>query len=81
MATLQSGGGGGAVGGAVNQASTGGFTGFSPQLTGPSFGTPTDPNATTTGTTQQGMRVYVVESDITDSQNRVRTLESNATFG
>ena len=75
------GGGGAATGGAeaVTQASAGGFTGFSPNLTGPSFGTPPNPNAPGTG--QQGMRVYVVESDITDSQNRVRTLESNATFG
>lgn len=75
--------GGGDVGGnatqQVTQASTGGFTGFSPNLTGPNVGAQTGQTGTTT--TDQNMRVYVVESDITDSQNRVRTLESNATFG
>ena len=63
---------------AVSQASSGGFTGFNQGLTG-------NPSATgATGTVlnpQPPQRVYVLESDITDSQRRVSTLESNASFG
>lgn len=78
---LPGGGGGGNLGGTaqVNQASSGGFTGFQPGLMGAQFGTPGAPSQP--GGQSGPMKVYVVESDITDSQNRVRTLESNATFG
>jgi len=73
------GGGGGTGGAALSQAATGGFTGFSPTLTG-------SPTTGGGGTTEGGFvggsqRVYVLESDITNSQRRVSTLESNATFG
>lgn len=61
---------------AVNNASGGGFTGFTPNLTG---GGATSPGGTPTGS-GGGQRVYVLESDITDTQNRVRAYESNATF-
>lgn len=60
----------------VNQSSTGGFTGFSENVMEP-------PQNTTgmTGFTTQNQRVYVLESDITGVQDRVRVLESNSTFG
>lgn len=60
---------------AVQQGSSGGFTGFTPNLTG---GGATPPGGTPTGSGPS--RVYVVESDITDTQNRVRAYETNATF-
>ena len=62
----------------INAASSGGFTSFNEGVTGPPTG-----GTTTTGGTNTGMyqKVYVLESDITASQNRVRTLESNASFG
>lgn len=62
----------------INAASSGGFTSFNEGVTGPPTG-----GTTTTGETNTGMyqKVYVLESDITNSQNRVRTLESNASFG
>lgn len=60
----------------VNQASQGGFTGFSENV----MGTPQN-QTTTTGFTSPGQRVYVLESDITGTQDRVRVLESNSTFG
>lgn len=60
---------------AVQQGSSGGFTGFTPNLTG---GGATSPGGTPTGSGPS--RVYVVESDITDTQNRVRAYETNATF-
>ena len=75
-----SGGGGGADTGAsaVTQASSGGFTGFNSGLTGNpagagATGTPLNP--------QEPQRVYILESDITTTQRRVSTLESNASFG
>jgi hypothetical protein len=62
----------------VTSASTGGFTGFNQGL----LGSPTGAGATGTvlnpGSAQ---RVYILESDITNTQRRVSTLESNATFG
>lgn len=60
----------------TNQASSGGFTGFNPTLTGaPQGGT------TTTGGGSGGtVKVVVVESDITSAQRRVSVAESNATF-
>lgn len=65
-----------AAGSPVNQASGGGFTGFNENLMGtPGGGTGT------TGFTSPGQRVYVLESDITGTQDRVRVLESNSTFG
>jgi hypothetical protein len=62
----------------INAASSGGFTSFNEGVTGPPTG-----GTNTTGGTTGGMyqKVYVLESDITNSQNRVRTLESNASFG
>jgi hypothetical protein len=74
-------GGGGAdtgAGAVTNAASTGGFTGFNQGL----LGTPTGAGATGTVLNPgQPQRVYVLESDITNSQRRVSTLESNASFG
>ena len=62
----------------VSQATTGGFTQFNQALVGTPTGSlrtaPTSP-----GTANQ--RVYVVESDITSAQRRVRVLENNSTFG
>jgi len=69
-----------AVGGqdTMNNASAGGFTGFNQNL----LGSPGGAGATGTALNPQPpQRVYVLESDITDSQRRVSTLESNATFG
>jgi len=57
-------------------ASTGGFTSFNQSA----MGTPTN-TAGTTGFTSGSQRVYVLESDITSTQDRVRVLESNSTFG
>ena len=60
----------------VNQSSTGGFTSFNENV----MGTPQNQPGTT-GFTSAGQRVYVLESDITTTQDRVRVLESNSTFG
>jgi hypothetical protein len=68
------------AGGAASAALTsvgGGFTTFNENLTGTPGGGGGSSNTTTSGAT----RVYVVESDITDAQNRVRVLEDNASFG
>lgn len=71
-------GGGDAAAASVTQASTGGFTGFNQNL----IGTPTGAGATgTTLNPQEPQRVYILESDITNTQRRVSTLESNASFG
>lgn len=63
----------------VTQASSGGFTGFGPDVfnSGGAGATGTD---IITGEPSNG-RVYVLESDISNVQRRVQTLESNATFG
>lgn len=61
---------------AVQQASTGGFTSFNQGVMGPPQN-----QAGTTGFTSGSQRVYVLESDITGTQDRVRVLESNSTFG
>jgi hypothetical protein len=60
----------------VQQASQGGFTGFSENA----MGTPQNQTGST-GFTSGNQRVYVLESDITATQDRVRVLESNSTFG
>jgi hypothetical protein len=67
-------------GGSVAQSaltSTGGFTSFTPQATGGGETTTT----TTTGNSATFQKVYVLESDITSAQDRVRVLEDNSTFG
>ena len=61
----------------VTSGSTGGFTAFNPGVTG----TPGGTGATTTPLNQEAQRVYILESDITNTQRRVSTLESNASFG
>lgn len=62
----------------MNNASSGGFTGFSSGLTG----NPTGAGATGTPLNPvTDQRVYILESDITTTQRRVSTLESNASFG
>ena len=62
----------------ANASSSGGFTGFNQGL----VGTPTGTGAQFSPITpQSSQRVYVVESDITNAQRRVYTLESNASFG
>jgi hypothetical protein len=61
----------------INAASSGGFTSFNEGV----VGSPTGTTTTTGATTGMYQKVYVLESDITNSQNRVRTLESNASFG
>jgi len=66
-----------ALGSAISQASSGGFTSFTSEATG--GGNAGAGGATTTP--MSDTRVYVLESDITNTQNRVRTLESNASFG
>lgn len=63
----------------VTSASTGGFTGFNQGVTG-TPGTGATGTVLNPGTTEP-QRVYVLESDITNSQRRVSTLESNASFG
>lgn len=57
--------------------STGGFTQFNEGLTGTPPGGGTDMTGGQTG----GMRVYVLESDITATQRRVEVAETTATFG
>lgn len=62
----------------VTQASSGGFTGFNQGV----LGSPTGAGATGTPLNPQpDQRVYILESDITNTQRRVSTLESNASFG
>ena len=62
----------------ISSASTGGFTGFNQNV----LGSPTGAGATgTTLNPSSDQRVYILESDITNTQRRVSTLESNATFG
>ena len=61
---------------AITQASTGGFTAFSPNAVTPSGGT-TVGDTGSTGPT----RVYVLESDITNTQKKVTVQEANSTFG
>lgn len=58
--------------------SGGGFTTFSEGAGSPGGFVPSTPF---TGTPNNNQRVYVVESDITAAQNRVRVLEDNSTFG
>ncbi len=71
-----SGGGGSTI---IQAASTGGFTSFGSGLVGtPGGGTSTGGGNTGGGPDSQ--RVYVVESDITNTQRRVAVAESNATF-
>lgn len=60
----------------ISQASTGGFTAFNPSVYGPT----TTPGGTTPFSSGS-QKVYVLESDITAAQDRVRVLESNSTFG
>lgn len=57
--------------------SSGGFTQFNEGLTGTPPGGGTDMTGGQTG----GMRVYVLESDITATQRRVEVAETTATFG
>ena len=59
------------------KASTGGFTSFNENVTG---GQTTGQTTTPTGTTQM-QKVYVLESDISSAQDRVRVMENNSTFG
>ncbi len=61
---------------AITQASSGGFTSFNQSAMGGPQNT-----AGTTGFTSGSQRVYVLESDITGVQDRVKVLESNSTFG
>ena len=61
----------------INQSSTGGFTSFNENVTG---GQTTNQTTTPTGTTQM-QKVYVLESDISSAQDRVRVMENNSTFG
>jgi hypothetical protein len=63
---------------AVTQASSGGMTTFNQNL----LGSPTGAGATGTVLNPVAdQRVYILESDITNTQRRVSTLESNASFG
>lgn len=55
----------------------GGFTSFNSNLSG----NPTTGTGQTTPFTSSGGQLYVLESDITNTQNRVRVLESGASFG
>ena len=55
----------------------GGFTTFNENANVGTNPPPEPPTPTTPGT----QRVYVLESDITSTQNRVKVLEDNATFG
>lgn len=67
----------GSVASSSLSASAGGFTSFTPAASG----TPTGGGAQFTGFSSGSQKVYVLESDITATQNRVRVLESNSTFG
>jgi len=68
--------GGAVASSALNQIG-GGFTSFNQNVTG----TPTGTGTTSPFTPAMDNRVYVLESDITATQNRVRVLENNSTFG
>jgi hypothetical protein len=60
-------------------AGAGGFTTFNPDLVNvPTMGTR---GGSGVGGTGNGLRVYVLESDITNSQKRVKTTVEQATFG
>jgi hypothetical protein len=59
-------------------SSTGGFTAFNENATTGNLPTNTGTGQTTT---TSATRVYVLESDITQTQNKVRVLEDNASFG
>ena len=68
--------------GGTTAAAAGGFTSFNPGLTGNNTpGGTTTTGGGGTGTTTPALRVYVVDQDITNSQNSTRTIISNATFG
>jgi hypothetical protein len=61
----------------ITQSSSGGFTSFNDNVTGQPGG-----GQTTTTPISGGMqKVYVLESDISAVQQRVRVLENNSTFG
>lgn len=80
--SASTGGGVGGVGGAaaIADATGGGFTGFNDTLTGtPTGGAGQNPGVNISDSMNQ--RVYVVESDITNTQNRVQVLENGASFG
>lgn len=63
----------------LNRSASGGFTGFSSDLL--NVGAKAEePGGPGTITGSYG-RVYVLESDITNAQNRVKALETSATFG
>jgi hypothetical protein len=66
------------IGGGSNQFGGGGFTSFNTQ----NIGTPQQQTGQTENTqsSQSEQRVYVVESDITQTQRRVRVLEGQSTF-
>ena len=61
----------------IQAASTGGFTSFAPGLVNNPTGGQTSNGSSTS---PDGQRVYVVESDITNSQRRVSVAEQSATF-
>lgn len=69
----------GGIGGSSNLSSGGGFTSFNENL----VGTPTGDTSQSgdSGKRQEPNRVYVLESDITSTQQRVSVAESSATFG
>lgn len=76
-ANVSSGGGVGGAG-AIQQYSGGGNTQFSNGL----LGTPGNGQGFTGGSgAPGGMKVYVVESDITNTQNKVKVLEGGSSFG
>jgi len=71
--------GAGSLGGGSSlppQQSTGGFTQFNPSLTGAPTG-----GSQNEGNRKMATRVYVLESDITATQNRVSVAETGATIG
>lgn len=71
--------GGNAPNSANQLPSSGGYTAFNPNLLVPTQGGPGG-KMTGTGGTNDPLRVYVLESDITNTQTRVSVAESNATF-
>lgn len=73
---------GGSNVGAQGISSGGGMTQFNPDLVGtPTGGTQQTGNEQAPGQQQQYQRVYVLEADITNTQQRVEVAESSATFG
>ena len=64
-----------------NLASSGGLTQFSPDLVNNGGGGNSGQDSTGNRQGSNDMRVYVLESDITRTQNRVSVAESSATFG